>query len=134
MLKRLINFLFEPSVPELLLAAWVRTCLPIVKRIPSPEFGLFVMKMGMHIHKTYNSYWTFWLCYYLRQDTRWAATQTRMRANPLCPDSVTECYKELVFDAEPEEITRLFSVLPWTPRLTELYRSRQQRCGCKALI
>lgn len=134
MLKRVVNFLFDKSVPEALLGLWALLWLPVLKLVRIPEFGIVVLKLGIRLHKMYNSYWTFWLCYYLRRDIRWDATRIAMKSNPLCPDSLLLFYRDLLFNAEPVEVKEVFKVLPWSEQVTALYRSRQDRCGFKALV
>jgi len=133
-LKRIISFLFNPSVPEALLGLWALIWLPVLKLIRIPRLGIFVLGLGVKLHKMVNSYWTFWLCYYLRRDTRWDATRVAMKSNPFCPDSLILFYRDLLFEAEPAEVKEIFDVLPWSQRVTDLYRFRQERCGFKALV
>jgi len=134
MLKRIISFLFNQSAPEFLLGLWALVWLPVLKRIKYPGLGAWVLSAGLWLHKVYNTYWTFWLCYYLERDTRWDATQMAMASNPLCPEGIQVFYRDLLFEAEPGEVTQVFGVLPWTKRVTRLYRARQERCGFKALV
>jgi len=131
MIKHIINKLFHQDVSERLLLKWMMFWTHVA---PTTKTMLAAMRMGMKLHRAYNSYLTSWIIYYLRRDTSWVHTESRIRMNPLCPDGARRLYSSIIFNQDPKDLQATLNIMPWTKKLTECYKQRQARCGFASLI
>lgn len=130
-IKHIVNTLFHPDVSEYLLKRWV---LSLTSIAPTAKTLLVVVHIGMKLHRAYNSYLTSWVIYYLRRDTSWVHTESRMHLNAFCPDSARGLYSSIIFNQDPKDLQATLNIMPWTKKLTECYKQRQARCGFASLL
>lgn len=134
-IKWLVTMIFHPDNPEWFLKRWLQTCSYLFQRLPvSSGFYFGCIKTGMKLYKAFNSYMVAWYLYYLKRDTYWPDTNRKMLDNPLCPDASRQLYRQILFHTEPDDLKATILVLPWSGRITSLYRERQVRCGIKPII
>jgi hypothetical protein len=131
---KLTSLIFHPKIPELIMSLWIVVWLTLLKPLRSNRVAAAVMNSGITLHKVLILYWVLWFRIYLARDHNWAATLYAIRRNPLCPDSVAEFYRDMLFNMDAKKLTDTFNILPWGKELTELYRERQARCGFESLI
>ena len=121
-IKLLITEVFHPVTSEQLLFRWVKTSVFVSGIIPSKVFFLGCLRLGIRLHKIFNSYLAAWFMYYLKRDTSWAMTNDLMFENCLCPDGARQLYRKILFDISPEDVEATFKVLPWSDKVRNLYR------------